>query len=342
MSNDVLEVLRRLLESNEPVCHVAVLQQAGSTPRTAGARMLVSGEGAIHGTIGGGRVEAEAIRLAREALRDEAPRTARFDLAAGADMDMVCGGDLELLVEPLRSAGLLELLVESAGLLAAGQAHWLLTELDETAGALRIARRLVTSGVEMDRLGIRQADWALVEAGEPGQRILVELREPPHVLHLFGAGHVAHSTARVGALAGFRVVVCDDRPEFASAGRYPDADRIVVLESFADVVTELGEPLDERACVVIVTRGHRHDEEVLDQILRTRAGYIGMIGSRTKREGTYRNLRRQGFTDADLARVHSPVGLDIGAQTPEEIGVAIVAELIAHRAGRPTLEGARG
>lgn len=135
----------------------------------------------------------------------------------------------------------------------------------------------------------------------------------------------------MAALAGFDVLVLDDRADFANAERFPFC-RTRVLPSFGDALA--GVPCGPGCFLVIVTRGHVHDAGTLALALRTRAGYIGMIGSRRKRDAVYDRLRGQGFTDADFARVRCPIGLDIGAETPEEIAVSIVAELIAHRAGR--------
>jgi xanthine dehydrogenase accessory factor len=153
----------------------------------------------------------------------------------------------------------------------------------------------------------------------------------PSPLYIAGAGHVSRPTAQVAAMAGFRVTVLDDRPEFANARRFPQAHEIRV-QDLHSCLEDL--PIGPDASLVIVTRGHVHDAAVLAQALRTPAGYIGMIGSRRKRDSIYQLLRGHGFGDADFARVHCPVGLDIGAETPEEIAVSIVAELIQNRASR--------
>ena len=136
-------------------------------------------------------------------------------------------------------------------------------------------------------------------------------------------------TALMAAMVDFRVIVLDDRPDFANAERFPGVETRV-LESFARCFA--GIPSGPETFVVIVTRGHAHDADVLAQALRTQAGYIGMIGSRRKRDAVYERLRGQGFSETDLARVHCPIGLEIGAETPEEIAVSINAELVAHRA----------
>ena len=165
---------------------------------------------------------------------------------------------------------------------------------------------------------------------DAGLRVFVVPVVAPTLLHLVGAGHVALATAKVAAFAGFEVVVMDDRCEFASAERYPEAREVRVLDTFDGCLSGLG-PDDY---VVIVTRGHLHDRDVLAQALRTEAGYVGMIGSRGKRDAVYRSLLESGFVQSDLDRVFCPIGLAIGADTPEEIAVSIVAEMIGVRAGR--------
>ena len=167
----------------------------------------------------------------------------------------------------------------------------------------------------------------VLEAG--GRSFALEPWAAANPLVIFGAGHVSRPTAQVAALVGFRVTVLDDRPEFANAERFPQA-QTRVLASYTDCFAGL--PSGPETFVVILTRGHVHDAEVLAQALRTRAGYIGMIGSRRKRDAVYARLLGQGFGPADLDRVHCPVGLDIGAETPEEIAVSVNAELIACRA----------
>jgi len=128
----------------------------------------------------------------------------------------------------------------------------------------------------------------------------------------------------------FRTVVLDDRAEFANRKRFAETDEVIVLENFDNAFG--GVVIDPDAYIVIVTRGHSHDKTVLAQALKTDAGYIGMIGSRTKRDTIYRALKQEGFTQTDIDRVHSPIGMDIGAETPEEIAISIVAELVRVRA----------
>jgi len=149
-------------------------------------------------------------------------------------------------------------------------------------------------------------------------------------VYLFGAGHVSRPVAELAAMVDFRTIVLDDREEFANNERFPKADQIVVLPSYDDVFAGL--EIGGDSYLVIVTRGHLHDKTVLEQSLRTDAGYVGMIGSRRKQRLVYDELLGKGFCEDDLNRVHNPIGLDIAAETPEEIAVSIVAELIAARA----------
>ena len=309
-----------------PAVLVTILHQDGSTPRTAGARMLVFADGGIQGTIGGGLVEAKAMTLAATVLQTGVAVTTAYDLAGanGQGMDMICGGRLEVLVEPL------DALARAA-----------FAELTGHLGAGRCATMCTT--MEGDPLQVRR-DVSADAAGAPGswefqacgaQRRLIEVHTPPPSLYLFGAGHVSQATAEVAHVAGFRVVVVDDRPEFANAARFPVAARIVTPASYDGLFAAPGlaeEALGPHSHLAILTRGHRHDATVLAQALRTPAGWIGMIGSRSKRDATYQRLRQDGFTDADFARVACPIGLAIGAQTPGEIAVSIVAQLVQHRA----------
>jgi xanthine dehydrogenase accessory factor len=164
--------------------------------------------------------------------------------------------------------------------------------------------------------------------------IFVEPVMSEPVLYVFGGGHVSRQIVPLASLVGFQVVVIDDRADFVHAEHFPGAREICQLP-FEGVMTRL--PVHELSYLVIVTRGHVHDKNVLAQALKTTAGYIGMIGSRRKRNIVYKKLIGEGFTQKDLSRVHSPIGLNIGAETPEEIAVSIVAQLIKVRAGHRDL-----
>ncbi|WP_034640871.1 XdhC family aldehyde oxidoreductase maturation factor [Desulfovibrio inopinatus] len=349
------ESILKLLESKTPFALASILHQDGSTPRTAGARMIVLSSGEIEGTIGGGKVEALAIERAQEVISQNTPVLATFDLTGKKDegVDMICGGRLEVLIEPMMNVDQLQPVFSACREAQKKQRPWIMVvSLNQTDGGLHIGRSFyvaqeVGSNIEAlaaydipkketaDTLaqGVKGAVWDVVE--KDGQRYLVESGIPRDTLYLFGGGHVAAWTAKVAAIVGFRVVVLDDRPEFSNFERFPDAERCLVPKTFDDIFTTpemIDEPMGASSYVVIVTRGHRNDAEILEQALETQTGYLGMIGSRSKRDATYRALEEKGFDRSRFDRVHCPIGLTIGAQTPEEIGVSIVAEMIAHRA----------
>jgi xanthine dehydrogenase accessory factor len=169
----------------------------------------------------------------------------------------------------------------------------------------------------------------LLDYNSDNRSVLVDWLRPTGDVYIFGAGHVGAALAHLAAYVNFRVIALDDRAEFVSKEKLPDADLAIVLDSFDNTLQDLG--IGEDSYLVIVTRGHLHDKTVLEQALRTKAGYIGMIGSRRKIGLIYQNLLSDGFSRSDLERVHAPIGLDIGGETPEEIAVSIVAQLIEFR-----------
>jgi xanthine dehydrogenase accessory factor len=296
-----------------------------------------AGLGIVAGTVGGGLVEARVMAAAVQVLAGGERRMESFDLtgemAAGADM--VCGGRLRVFLERLEPIDL-PLWRGLAASLAQGLRCLRLTPLHAGPAAVLLAGDQ-SLGAKLFPELTQAARAAGVDINAPvvlehaGQTYALEPWAAASPLLIFGAGHVSRPTAQVAALIGFRVTVLDDRPEFANAQRFAEAETRV-LPSFKDCFAGL--PTGPEVFVVIVTRGHVHDADVLAQALRTRAGYIGMIGSRRKRDAVYDRLRGQGFSEADLARVCCPVGLDIGAETPEEIAVSIAAQLVQVRAGQ--------
>jgi xanthine dehydrogenase accessory factor len=330
----ILDQLIAVLEQGQTAIMAAIVRSAGSTPRTSGARMLVMAGGGLSGSVGGGALEGKCLAMGKELLQKggtHAELGFSLNALAAADSGMVCGGDADVLLQRVGP--------ESLAMFQRLQADYrngkrpvLLTflplkdlpprfELFDPAedGTHRELRK------EILRKN-RRAPF-LIASGD--REVFVEPLVHPGTVHLAGAGHVALACAQLAVFAGFEVVVIDDRADFASRERYPQAREVRVVEGFDRCLNGLG-PDDY---VVIVTRGHLHDRDVLAQALRTEAGYIGMIGSRSKRGAVYASLMKEGFTEKDLDRVHSPIGLTIGADTPEEIAVSIVAELIQARAG---------
>ncbi len=252
---DLYEEIVRLRKDGRRGAVATIVNVRGSIPSFKTAKMLVRDDGSIVGTIGGGCVEAEVWQAAREVMESERPRNLTFDLNQDPKYDtgLVCGGTLEIFVEPILPA----------------------------------------------------AD-----------------------LYIFGAGHVASSLYQVARLAGFDVTVVDDREAYANRERFPEAQH-VIAEDFDKAAAELSP--GESSYIVIVTRGHHDDMRMLRWAVQTPARYIGMIGSKRKTIGIFKELQKEGMAAYLFDRVHAPVGLDIGAITPEEIAVSITAELIASR-----------
>ena len=290
----------RRSEAGEALAVCTVVETRGSTPQKAGAVMLVLANGRTIGTIGGGCVEAEVRSRAICGVGRSASRLMRFTLNQdyGWDDGLVCGGVMEVAVETREPAELADALQALRGELAAG----------------RSASRT-----------IRVVD----EAGR-ARDFLQELVPPPRLI-IAGGGHVGAALAELATPMGFAVVVVDDREDVASAERFPAA-RCVVGSIEAELSAMSLGPHDY---VVIVTRGHRHDGLALAAVIGRGAGYVGLIGSRHKIGAIFRRLREDGVaSDEQLESVHAPIGLDIGAVTPEEIAVSIAAELVAVRRGR--------
>lgn len=322
------------LERGERVVLATVVGRTGSAPRQPGARMAVLRDPAVYGSVGGGLVEAEALMAAGPVGREGLARRLAFDMPAGdVSGEMICGGTVDVLVEALEPA-LAGEFARAAVCRAAGVFGVWLVDLRCPERPLRRfhTEKNDLSPAILERCRLGKAGLLQTEQACP---LYVEPLVHDGILLLCGGGHVALSTGELASRTGFIVEVAEDRPEFAGAERFPFARACHVLPMFDDLAQAC--TIGPEHYVVIVTRGHRHDMKVLEQVLRTSARYIGMIGSRRKRDGVYEALAAQGFVEADFARVHCPVGLDIGAETPEEIAVAIMAELIAARHGKERL-----
>ena len=329
----ILDRLITALKQNQAAILCGIVRNSGSAPRTSGARMLVLADGSLVGSVGGGALEGACCARAMKMLgNSETFGVLDFQLtaASAAAEGMACGGSASVLLQRLDPT-MLTFFQRLQSEYQCGSRPMLLTTLpqDEEGPCLRLIDSQESHDIspelrrEITRKG-RRAPF-LLEA--EGQEIFVEPLVHPGTVHLAGAGHVALALAVLADFVGFEVVVMDDRLEFANRERYPKAREVRVVTSFTDCIKDLGP--DDYA--VIVTRGHLHDRDVLLQALRTKAGYIGMIGSRRKRAAVYDSLREEGFTDSDLARVHCPIGLAIDADTPEEIALSIVAEMVQTR-----------
>jgi len=329
------------LDEGEDLVLVTVSSQSGSTPRLAGAKMIIRGNGRIGGTIGGGLVEAQAMKDARDCFTNKKSLHRSFDLANGdaAVSDMICGGRMELFLEYIGADETNRSLFRKLfAAMDSGRRAVLVSPVDASGGDQRfvIDHRGQASPANAPPAlmatikGLRASSAAAALVDHQDCKYLVSSFAVGGTVFLIGAGHVAACTAEAAARVGFRVVVMDDRREFANRERFPLADEIMVLPSFVDCFQ--GHEIDADTYLVIVTRGHLHDLEVLGQALQTKAGYIGMIGSRKKRNSIYAKLMDQGVKEAQLEQVRCPIGMAIEADTPEEIAVSILGELIYQRA----------
>jgi len=343
---NLYKTMVKLLEANTPFALATIVSRSGSAPRTPGTRMIVLADGAVEGSVGGGILEAGVLELAGDCFEYGKARIGAFNLtsADAREMGMTCGGRVRVLVQLIHPAEArhLELFRAVRSTLENREQAWLIAEVPpEDKSAVPVGMGFCpTDGPcvgNLDEETLRKV-VLLAGTGPPqsvcceGRSYLVEPLCHEAVVFIFGAGHISRQLAPLAKRVGFHTVVLDDREEFANRERFPDADRIVVPSGFDSVIPQLD--IDENSYLVLVTRGHHYDGMLLGEALRTKAGYIGMIGSRRKRDGIYAELARKGFTSSDFQRVHSPIGLNIGAETPEEIAVSIVAELIQVRAGK--------
>lgn len=357
--------LARRLQEGRPVAMATLVRSWGSTPREVGAKMLVDPDGGIAGTIGGGCGEAEVWQETRDVLAGGAPRTVHVDLTEDIESDSgkVCGGRFDVLVEGLHPQGaaldLARAITEGSGqghelallvvLGPTGAPSWKNPGAPAPQGTVPVGLRLalVEPGGLVGTLGTAEADRQAANLARQALRkqaatvVTVEVDGVPHDLFIdvlaappelviAGAGHIARPLCRMAALCGYRVTIVDDRPEYADAFYFPDAAE-VICRGFTEVFREL--EAGPRTHVVLVTRGHKHDEDCLRQLLDKEPAYIGMIGSRRRTKAVFTELEAEGIDPAWLDRVHAPIGVDLGAETPEEIAVSILGELIALRRG---------
>jgi len=323
---DVLVSILKAFEQEQSVVRITIMKSSGSTPRTAGACMAVFEDGSMVGTIGGGSVE-HASHMAAKEMSPGQTQIRDFDLTNNdaASLGMVCGGAMTVLLDSLLPTNDNNALIQELVAQYASSEPRLLATSFTTDGTV-VCREILP--FDDNRYDSTRAPF-LKEDGKT--TVLFEPLLTPETVHFIGGGHVAQATAKLAAFTEFRVVVVDDREDFANPERFPDAAEIRVTENFKDCIPAQLGPEDY---VVIMTRGHLHDKDVLAQALKTNAGYIGMIGSKKKKAATYDSLLKDEFTQTDLDQVHCPIGLSINADTPQEIAVSIIGELIATRAKR--------
>ena len=363
---DIAEELHRWCERGLPFAVATVVATGGSAPRQPGAALAVDGEGNVIGSVSGGCVEGAVYDLCQEALdgrgdggSDGGRREAVLERFGYSDEDafavgLTCGGEIDILIQRIDPGARPELVRALAAAVRGESAAVarIVSGPDELVGrALLVAGDGSYEGSlgdpERDRTAAAET-LALLAAGRTGTvvigadgsrcgvplTVLVESSVPPPRLLVFGAVDFAAALVRAGKFLGYRVTVCDARPVFATRPRFPDADEIVVDWPHRYLDQEIrARRLDGRTAICVLTHDAKFDIPLLERALRQPVAYVGAMGSRRTHLDRLARLREAGLKDLDLARLHSPIGLDLGARTPEETALSIAAEIVAHRYG---------
>ena len=328
MSAEFIEIYHALKES-KPLVLATIINSRGSTPRTSGSRMIIYDDGGISGTIGGGAIEGDVIERAMTVFDTKRSSIASYDLRQDGrsdDLDLICGGHMEVILEYVDTC--------PENVFLYGAAYKKIE--DEQPFLWKAVIKEMDSGILLERCiqniretsGGKYLNLSLHKSGD-GQ-ILIEPVLPTQTAYIIGGGHVSKEITKLTKHIGMKTLVFDDRRAFASESRFPEADGINVCPDYVNIFEPF--KITENSYIIIVTRGHSYDKVVLSQALKTRAGYIGMMGSRKKRDILYEALITEGCNAKELERVHCPIGLPIKEETPAELAVSIVAELIEHRA----------
>ena len=348
---DILDQITKWWDSGETFGLATVVNTFRSAPRDPGAALAVSGGGEVVGSVSGGCVEGAVYELAQEVCESGQPVLQTYGISddTAFDVGLTCGGIIELFVEPVSRERFLGLgdvaaairdevpvavatVISGPGMLGARR----IIQADTATGTLGAGDRL-DGAVNDDARGmLAQGLTGVRHYGEHGERrlddlsVFVQSFAPPPRMLVFGAIDFAAAVARAGKFLGYRVTVCDARPIFATHARFPDADEVIVDWPHRYLAKT---PIDSRTVICVLTHDPKFDVPVLEVALRTPAGYIGAMGSRRTHDDRLARLREAGLTEDELARLRSPIGLDLGARTPEETAVSVAAELIQLRWG---------
>ena len=357
---DILGQIEKWWDAGETFGLATVVRTFHSAPREPGAALAVSAGGEVIGSVSGGCVEGAVYELAQQVCQSGQPVLQRYGVSddTALSVGLTCGGIIDIFVEPV-SKEIFPQLGNVAAAINAGQPVGVATVIagPGEVGARRLIRGrdaqvaavgTLAAGERLDQAVDDDARGMLAQGltgvrhyGEHGERRLDELSvfvqsfAPPPRMLVFGAIDFAAAVARAGKFLGYHVTVCDARPVFATRARFPDADEVVVQWPHRYLAST---PVDERTVICVLTHDPKFDVPVLEVALRTPAGYIGAMGSRRTHEDRLARLREAGLSEKEIARLRSPIGLDLGARTPEETAVSVAAELIQLRwggSGRP-------
>jgi len=335
MSHDALDLIERLRRTGRPAAMATLVRTIGTTPRKEGTKMFVDASGDVFGSVTiGGCVDGRVIEESGDVLSSAAPRLVRFDLgdAEAWEIGLTCGGTVDVLLEPF-SEEIANLYEIARSELEAGRAVALVTPLGAPAARSLILADGTVRGPVPDSIPsdlLRSSATSRTITTDSGD-VYVEVLRPPATLLIFGAGVVAIPLVSLAKVLGFRTVIVDGRPRFATRERFPDAGELRI-----GIPSEIAEEtrLGPTTPVVLVAHDYKIDVPVLIRALRSDAPYIGLLGSRRRGAAILQMLRDEGIGEEQLRRVRVPIGLDLGADTAEEIALAVMAEIVAVRHGK--------
>jgi xanthine dehydrogenase accessory factor len=347
---EVIEEALRLTDKNEPFVLVTVTCTRGSTPQKAGAQLLVRRDGSSAGTLGGGCIEGDIWQMAKEMLHKQCgPVLRRYDLNEefAARDGLVCGGTMYVFLDPILKPDFFKpFIAEMVHAYRGGSPVVMATVVNSPGNQSSLGSKLLIreDGSTRGSLGDPDVDHEASAVGSAmalyggnktfqtrdRREIFVEGCTSPPTLVLMGGGHVSKAVSKLAATLEFRICVIDDRPEFASKERFPEAGDVIVAD-FDKGLDKI--PIPFNTYIVVVTRGHRYDDMALSAAVRTRARFIGLLGSKRKTLEIYKSLMQANVPQERLQEVRAPIGLNIGARTPEELAVSIMAEIVMIRNG---------
>lgn len=327
---DVFESLLKQVKAGAAAMLVSVAESEGSSPREAGAIMAVGAGGRLAGTIGGGNLEFNAEKTAVKDIAEKNTELVEYRLTKEevAGLGMVCGGDVDVLYTYLpadeKTKAALECITEQ---LSGGGSGWLVLGLDGGIGFISGKKGAVSNFDMPDFIDLTQAGDGVIE--KCGRKFYIKKIAKKSCVYVFGGGHLAQETVPLLTHLDFDCVVTDDREEYSSKELFPEAKAVYTL-NYTDLKGNFD--ITDNDYIVIVTRGHMGDYDAEKYALSTPACYIGVVGSRSKIAEVNAKLASDGFTKEDIARVTTPIGIDIKSETPAEIAVSIAAQLIEKRA----------
>jgi len=325
---DVYEAVEEYLAQGRRGALATIIKKIGAAPREEGAKMFIGDDGRFFGTVGGGCVEAEVWQAAKNVATTQKVKLLhyRMDGRLIENEGMICGGNVDVFLEPVHER-YRSLYAEVRNLEKKGKSALIVTQYSDSSFRKSLLREDGSALGDALNQPVGESLQSYMSTRRPviSEGRIIEPIVSSSLLYLFGAGHVSQYVSQVASMVSFNIVVVDDRADFANKERFPEAQEILV-EDFQKVFDRLHFHGNEY--VAILTRGHKHDALVLEEVMKKPTRYVGMIGSRRKTKLILDHLKLKGFEDEALKSIHAPIGVPIRAETPQEIAVSIVAQLI--------------